>query len=147
MRISAAGITSLPGTWAAAAAFARATTRRRLAPVAATAAATTPLTSRRPPSSDIDVDESEAYDGANVLSDVENPENLLHGDEVAAVVRQAISDLPEDLRTAVTLREFDGLSYEAIADVMDCPVGTVRSRIFRAREAIDKRLSTVLDRG
>ncbi|MBR9805473.1 RNA polymerase sigma factor RpoE [bacterium] len=103
--------------------------------------------SRRPPSSDIDVDESEAYDGANVLSDVENPENLLHGDEVATVVRQAISDLPEDLRTAVTLREFDGLSYEAIADVMDCPVGTVRSRIFRAREAIDKRLSTVLDRG
>ena len=94
--------------------------------------------SRRPPDTDVDVDEFDDYAGANVLQDIETPENALQGDELAAAVRQALTDLPEDLRTAVTLREFDGLSYEDIADVMACPVGTVRSRIFRAREAIDK---------
>ncbi|MDB2410197.1 RNA polymerase sigma factor RpoE [Pseudomonadales bacterium] len=102
--------------------------------------------SRRPPSTDVDVDESDDYSGSNVLQDMQTPESVLHGDEVAGVVKQALDSLPEDLRTAVTLREFDGLSYEDIADVMSCPVGTVRSRIFRAREAIDKQVRPTLDR-
>ena len=101
--------------------------------------------SRRPPATDVDVDESVDYAGANVLLDQQGPESILHGEEVAVVVRDALESLPEDLRTAVTLREFDGLSYEDIADVMDCPVGTVRSRIFRAREAIDKQLGPALN--
>jgi RNA polymerase sigma-70 factor (ECF subfamily) len=71
------------------------------------------------------------------LREIENPENALFGAELKAVVDGAIGALPEDLRTAITLREFDGLSYEEIAEIMACPVGTVRSRIFRAREAID----------
>ncbi len=102
--------------------------------------------SRRPPSTDVDVDESDDYSGSNVLQDMQTPESILHGDEVADVVKQALDSLPEDLRTAVTLREFDGLSYEDIADVMSCPVGTVRSRIFRAREAIDKQVRPTLHR-
>ena len=73
------------------------------------------------------------------------PENALFGAELKEVVDRAISQLPDDLRTAVTLREFDGLSYEDIADIMDCPVGTVRSRIFRAREAIDKQVKVQLE--
>ena len=77
---------------------------------------------------------------------MENPENNLFSRELGEVVNKAIGDLPDDLRTAVTLREFDGLSYEDIAEIMDCPVGTVRSRIFRAREAIDKRIAPLLDR-
>mgnify|MGYP003846016951 FL=1 len=101
--------------------------------------------SRRPPDTDVDVAESDDYAGANVLQDIETPEARLHGEEVAAAVRRALQNLPEDLRTAVTLREFDGLSYEDIADVMSCPVGTVRSRIFRAREAIDKSVGPMLD--
>ena len=101
--------------------------------------------SRRPPATDVDVDESVDYAGANVLLDQQGPESILHGEEVAVVVRDALESLPEDLRTAVTLREFDGLSYEDIADVMDCPVGTVRSRIFRAREAIDEQLGPALN--
>lgn len=101
--------------------------------------------SRRPPDSDLDVHESDDYSGFNVLQSVETPENKLHSEEVATAVRSALTELPEDLRTAVTLREFDGLSYEDIADVMACPVGTVRSRIFRAREAIDKIVQPMLD--
>jgi len=101
--------------------------------------------SRRPPSTDVDIDESEDYAGANVLYDIETPENLIHVEEIAMVVNKALAGLPEDLRTAVTLREFDGLSYEDIAEVMSCPVGTVRSRIFRAREAIDKQLKPRLE--
>tara|TARA_R110000823_G_scaffold130015_15_gene258043 strand:+ start:37221 stop:37736 length:516 start_codon:yes stop_codon:yes gene_type:complete len=96
--------------------------------------------SRRPPGSDVDVADAEYYEGGGALRDIENPENALFGSELKAVVENAISELPDDLRTAVTLREFDGLSYEDIAEVMDCPVGTVRSRIFRAREAIDQRV-------
>ena len=95
---------------------------------------------RRPPGSDIDVQDAEYFESAGQLKDIENPENQLFGAELKEIVDKAISQLPEDLRTAVTLREFDGLSYEDIADIMDCPVGTVRSRIFRAREAIDKQL-------
>lgn len=94
--------------------------------------------SRRPPDVDVDVHESDGYAGENVLHDLETPQNRLQAQEVESAVRSALDDLPNDLRTAVTLREFDGLSYEAIAEIMECPVGTVRSRIFRAREAIDK---------
>lgn len=97
--------------------------------------------SRRPPGTDIELEDAEYFDSGGGLRDIENPENALFGAELKAVVEGAISALPEDLRTAITLREFDGLSYEDIADIMDCPVGTVRSRIFRAREAIDALVS------
>ena len=93
--------------------------------------------SRRPPSSDVDVADAEYYAGNERLKDVDTPENQLFRDELEAVINDAMELLPDDLRTAVTLREYEGLSYEDIAAVMDCPVGTVRSRIFRAREAID----------
>lgn len=93
--------------------------------------------SRRPPGSDIEVADAEYYEGGGALREIETPENALFGAELKAVVETAIADLPDELRTAVTLREFEGLSYEEIADIMECPVGTVRSRIFRAREAID----------
>ncbi len=101
--------------------------------------------SRRPPGSDVDVEDAEYYEGGSMLHEIETPENALFGAELKAVVERAIRELPEDLRTAVTLREFDGLSYEDIAEIMDCPVGTVRSRIFRAREAIDSRVKEQLD--
>ncbi len=99
---------------------------------------------RRPPASDVDVEEAEFYGGSQALKDIDSPENNLFRDELQGVVNQAIRELPEDLRTAVTLRELEGLSYEEIAEVMGCPVGTVRSRIFRAREAIDKRIEPLL---
>jgi RNA polymerase sigma-70 factor, ECF subfamily len=102
--------------------------------------------SRRPPDVDIDAEESEFADGSESLHESENPENALTRDQLATVIDQAIRDLPDDLRSAVTLREFDGLSYEQIAEIMDCPVGTVRSRIFRAREAIDERIRPLVDR-
>jgi len=101
--------------------------------------------SRRPPGSDVDVEDAEYYEGGAALRDIETPENALFGAELKQVVEAAISDLPDDLRTAVTLREFDGLSYEDIADIMDCPVGTVRSRIFRARETIDNKVREQVD--
>ena len=101
--------------------------------------------SRRPPGSDVAVADAEYYEGGGALRDIETPESALFGAELKAVVERAISELPDDLRTAVTLREFDGLSYEDIADIMDCPVGTVRSRIFRAREGIDKQVREQLD--
>lgn len=100
---------------------------------------------RRPPSSDVDIDEADYYDGSEPLRDIESPEGALARDELLAVVNKAIADLPEDLRTALTLREMEGLSYEDIAAVMDCPVGTVRSRIFRARESVDKAIKPLLD--
>lgn len=99
---------------------------------------------RRPPSVDVDVEDAEFYAGSEPLKDVDSPENLYFRDELERVVDEVIQNLPEDLRTAVTLREFEGLSYEDIAAVMDCPVGTVRSRIFRAREAIDARVKEML---
>ena len=101
--------------------------------------------SRRPPGSDVEVEDAEYYEGGGALRDIETPESALFGAELKQVVETAISDLPDDLRTAVTLREFDGLSYEDIADIMDCPVGTVRSRIFRAREAIDIKVKEQVD--
>ena len=101
--------------------------------------------SRRPPGTDVELEDAEYYEGGGALRELENPENALFGNELKEVVEAAIGNLPDDLRTAVTLREFDGLSYEDIADIMDCPVGTVRSRIFRAREAIDKQVREQLD--
>jgi RNA polymerase sigma-70 factor (ECF subfamily) len=89
--------------------------------------------------------DAEYYAGSDKLKDVGSPENQLFRDELEAVINQAIEELPEDLRTAVTLREYEGLSYEDIAEVMDCPVGTVRSRIFRGREAIDARVLQLMD--
>ena len=102
---------------------------------------------RRPPASDIDADEAEQYMNAAALKDINTPERLLLKDEIEQTVYKAIEQLPEDLRTAITLREMEGLSYEEIAHSMDCPVGTVRSRIFRAREAIDKKLSPLVGPG
>ena len=95
---------------------------------------------RRPPASDVEVEEAELSDGGGVLREIDNPESNLATEKLKQVIDRAIEDLPEDLRTAFTLREFSGLSYEDITEVMDCPVGTVRSRIFRAREAIDKKI-------
>ncbi|MCK9533672.1 MAG: RNA polymerase sigma factor RpoE [Pseudomonas sp.] len=99
---------------------------------------------RRPPSSDVDAGDAEFYDGDHALKDMASPERLMLRDEIDATVQKSIKQLPEDLRCALTLREFDGLSYEDIATVMQCPVGTVRSRIFRAREAVDKALRPLL---
>lgn len=99
---------------------------------------------RRPPSSDVDIEDATYFESDNRLKDTTSPMNLLMGEEMMEVVKRVIKELPEGLRTAVMLREFDGLSYEDIAAVMDCPVGTVRSRIFRAREAIDKEVEPLL---
>ena len=95
---------------------------------------------RRPPAVDIDVGDAEQFDAPSDLRDVNTPEAFLLKDEVERTVVEAMEALPDDLRTAITLRELDGLSYEEIAEAMACPVGTVRSRIFRAREAINARL-------
>jgi len=93
---------------------------------------------RRPPDQDVDVDEQADYGFAEAMTDAATPENLLARDELQEKVFATLENLPDDLKTALSLREFEGLSYEQIAEIMDCPVGTVRSRIFRAREAIDK---------
>lgn len=98
---------------------------------------------RRPPDADIDASEAEYYDGGAVLHELDTPENALLRDELERTVFEALNALPAELRMAVTLREFDGLSYEEIAETMDCPVGTVRSRIFRGREAIDKQIKAL----
>ena len=99
---------------------------------------------RRPPSTDVDMDDAELVDDTSSLRDVETPDATMEREDLQRIINQAIEDLPEELRTAFTLREFSGLSYEDITEIMDCPVGTVRSRIFRAREAIDKRIREVL---
>lgn len=100
---------------------------------------------RRPPSSDVDSSDAEFYDGDHGLKDMASPERLMLRDEIDKTVQHSIKQLPENLRRALTLREFDGLSYEDIATVMQCPVGTVRSRIFRAREAVDNALRPLLE--
>lgn len=99
---------------------------------------------RRPPDADVDIDTAEQYDSGEALHDIASPEKVLLSEQVRATVVDALKSLPEDLRTVITLREIEGLSYEEIAEVIDCPVGTVRSRIFRAREQIDNRLKAVL---
>ena len=102
---------------------------------------------RRPIDYDLDLQDPEQYALQARLTDGETPEHLVLTDEIRETVNGAIAELPEDLRTAIVLREIDGLSYEEIAASMDCPVGTVRSRIFRAREAIDKKLRPIFDAG
>jgi RNA polymerase sigma-70 factor (ECF subfamily) len=99
---------------------------------------------RRPPASDVDINDAEVIEIGAVLRDIEDPEGNLATDKLKQAINDAIEELPEDLKTAFTLREFSGMSYEDITEVMDCPVGTVRSRIFRAREAIDKRIKELL---
>ncbi|MDT8449323.1 MAG: RNA polymerase sigma factor RpoE [Wenzhouxiangellaceae bacterium] len=100
--------------------------------------------SRRPPSSDIDARDAEQFQVETRLKDRGSPEHELLKEEIERTIHEAIADLPEDLRVAITLREMEGMSYEDIATTMDCPIGTVRSRIFRAREAIDNRLRPLL---
>jgi RNA polymerase sigma-70 factor (ECF subfamily) len=100
---------------------------------------------RRPVDFDLDLQDPEQYDRHARLKEGDTPEGVLLTEEIRSVVEKAMEQLPEDLRTAIVLRELEGLSYEEIAEAMDCPVGTVRSRIFRAREAIDKKLKPLLD--
>jgi RNA polymerase sigma-70 factor (ECF subfamily) len=99
---------------------------------------------RAPTSTGFDHEDAENFEDAEQLRDTATPENELIGKQIAATVNRAMEQLPEDLRTAITLREIDGLSYEEIAAAMDCPIGTVRSRIFRAREAIAAELRPML---
>ena len=101
--------------------------------------------SRRPASQDIDVADAEQYGHTEHLSDVYTPEGVALTDEIRDTVAAAMDDLPPDLKTAIVLRELEGMSYEEIAQAMECPVGTVRSRIFRARAAIDERVRPLLD--
>jgi RNA polymerase sigma-70 factor (ECF subfamily) len=100
---------------------------------------------RRPPSSDIEAETVEQMDIGVRLQENSTPENSLLQDEIAETVHRAIDELPDDLRTAITLRELQGMSYDEIASTMSCPVGTVRSRIFRARAAIDDKLAPLLE--
>ncbi len=101
--------------------------------------------SRRPPGTDIDIDDAQFLESADGLRDTDTPLGHVLTAEIGETVQRALAGLPAEMRQAVMLREFDGLSYEQIAEVMDCPVGTVRSRIFRAREAIDELLVPLLD--
>lgn len=101
--------------------------------------------SRRPPDTDVDLGDAELVELPAELVDNASPESKLSRNELQELIDQAIEDLPEDLRTAFTLREFGGLSYEEITEIMDCPVGTVRSRIFRAREALDNVIRPFLE--
>jgi RNA polymerase sigma-70 factor, ECF subfamily len=100
---------------------------------------------RRPPTSDIDADDAVQYEPGARLRNYDDPEKLAHRDQVEKVIYDTIDALPEDLRTAIVLREMEGLSYEEIAQTMECPIGTVRSRIFRAREAIENSLKPLLE--
>ena len=100
---------------------------------------------RAPTSTEIDAEEAEGYESGEQLRDINTPESLLLSKEIAATVNAAIESLPEELRSAIQLRELEGMSYEEIAKLMDCPIGTVRSRIFRAREAIADKLKPLLD--
>jgi RNA polymerase sigma-70 factor (ECF subfamily) len=100
---------------------------------------------RAPTSTSLDAEESESFEEASLLREVNTPENELMSKEVVGVVQASLQQLPEDLRSALTLREIEGLSYEEIAIVMNCPIGTVRSRIFRAREAVAENLRPLLE--
>jgi RNA polymerase sigma-70 factor (ECF subfamily) len=102
---------------------------------------------RAPTSTGMDAEEAEDLGESELLQDVNTPENQLMSKQVAETVNQTLEKLPEELRTAITLREMEGLSYEEIASIMSCPIGTVRSRIFRAREAIATQLKPMLDTG
>lgn len=100
--------------------------------------------SRRRSDYEIDIDDAEQIQNAPELKGMDTPEQHLMNEEILETIKAAIEKLPEEMRIAITLREFEGMSYEEIADAMECPVGTVRSRIFRAREAIDNKLTPLL---
>ena len=102
---------------------------------------------RRPPAMDVDAMDATNFYDAPELKEFETPESRLMSDELEQAIHQAIQELPEDTATAIQLREFDGMSYEEIAQAMDCPIGTVRSRIFRARDAIDKQIQEIMGEG
>jgi RNA polymerase sigma-70 factor (ECF subfamily) len=102
---------------------------------------------RAPTSTELDNEDAENYGESDLLRDVDTPERLLMTKQIGETVNAAMAELPDELRTAISLREVDGLSYEEIAQVMECPIGTVRSRIFRAREAIAVKLRPLLDTG
>ena len=101
---------------------------------------------RRPPGSDMEIEGAELIESGEGLRDQATPERQLLTNEIASTVQRVMTNLPADLRTAITLREIEGMSYEEIAGIMECPIGTVRSRIFRAREAIDQELRPLLER-
>jgi RNA polymerase sigma-70 factor (ECF subfamily) len=100
---------------------------------------------RAPTSTEVEADEAEGFEEGEQLRDINTPESVLLSNEIAETVNSTIEALPEELRTAIQLREIEGMSYEDIAQVMNCPIGTVRSRIFRAREAIAEQLRPLLD--
>jgi len=100
---------------------------------------------RAPTSTQFDSEQAETFESADQLRDINTPESLLMSKQIGETVNSAIDALPEELRRAIVLREIDGLSYEEIAEMMDCPIGTVRSRIFRAREAVAEKLRPLLD--
>ena len=100
---------------------------------------------RAPTSTEVEAEEAEGFEEGEQLRDINTPESVLLSNEIAETVNSTIEQLPEELRTAIQLREIEGMSYEDIAQAMDCPIGTVRSRIFRAREAIAERLRPLLD--
>ena len=102
------------------------------------------LKRRAPTNTLLDTEETEGYEDAGLLQEVSTPENELMSKQVIEVVNSSLQELPDDLRTALTLREMEGMSYEEIAEVMNCPIGTVRSRIFRARETIAEKLRPLL---
>ncbi|MBA4693034.1 MAG: RNA polymerase sigma factor RpoE [Congregibacter sp.] len=108
--------------------------------IAANAAKNHLVSKGRRPRADATIEDAEGFDEAGMLAEGGSPEALAMGDELAAVLQRALDDLPDELRAALMLRELEGLSYDDIADVLGCPVGTVRSRIFRAREAVDQRV-------
>ena len=103
--------------------------------------------SRRSSDYQVDIQDAEAIENAPQLQGMDTPERLLLNQEIIDTIKMAIEKLPEEMRTAIMLREFDGMSYEEIAEAMDCPVGTVRSRLFRAREMIDNKLNPLLEHG
>ena len=101
---------------------------------------------RRAPANDVYIEDAEYYEGSDALKEFASPERLLMKDQMSKVIFDTLDTLPEELKMAISLRELEGMSYEDIANIMDCPVGTVRSRIFRAREAIDKQLQPLLEK-
>ncbi len=102
---------------------------------------------RAPTSTEVEAEEAEGFEEGEQLRDINTPESMLLSNEIAKTVNATIEQLPEELRTAIQMREIEGMSYEDIAKAMDCPIGTVRSRIFRAREAIAEQLRPLLDTG
>ena len=115
--------------------------------IAANAAKNHLVAKGRRPGADATIEDAEGFDVVGMLSESASPEALAMGGELAEVVESALNALPDELKAALMLREFDGLSYDDIADVLGCPVGTVRSRIFRAREAVDQRVKEEISGG